>query len=91
VYGIGFKVLSMKINYLASFKHEHICIRSLSMEIIYPTFVIAWYRCGVDFHENKLPCICSVYGIGFKVLSMKINYLASFKHEHKHERHVHGN
>jgi len=28
------------------------------------------------FHENKLPGTCSVHDIGFKVLSMKISYLA---------------
>jgi hypothetical protein len=33
------------------------------------------------FHENKLPYICSMYDTGFKVLSMKINYLAPFKHK----------
>jgi hypothetical protein len=31
-------------------------------------------------------CICSVYDIGCKVLSMKMNYLASFKHKHKHQK-----
>jgi hypothetical protein len=34
-------------------------------------------------HRNKLPYICSMYDTGFKVLSMKINYLAPFKHKHK--------
>jgi hypothetical protein len=29
---------------------------------------IAWYKCPEVFHENKLPCTCSVYDIGFKVL-----------------------
>jgi hypothetical protein len=28
-------------------------------------------------HENKLPCICPVYDIGFKVSSMRISYLVS--------------
>jgi hypothetical protein len=37
-------------------------------------------------HENKLPYICSMYDTGFKVLSMKINYLAPFKHKHKHQK-----
>jgi len=36
-------------------------------------------------HENKLPYICSMYDTGFKVLSMKINCLAPFKHKHKHK------
>jgi len=38
------------------------------------------------FHENKLPYICSMYDTGFKVLSMKINYLVPFKHKHKHQK-----
>ena len=29
------------------------------------------------FPENKLPCICPVYDIGFKVLSMRISYHVS--------------
>ena len=28
-------------------------------------------------HENKLPCICPVFDIGFKVSSMRISYLVS--------------
>jgi len=32
-----------------------------------------------------------VYDIGFKVLSMKISYLSSFKHKHKHQKLVHEN
>jgi hypothetical protein len=32
--------------------------------------------------ENKLPYICSMYDTGFKVLSIKINYLAPFKPSH---------
>jgi hypothetical protein len=28
---------------------------------------------------------------GFKVLSMKINYLAPFKHKHKHQKLAHEN
>ena len=28
---------------------------------------------------------------GFKVLSMKINYLALFKHKHKHQKRAHEN
>jgi hypothetical protein len=31
------------------------------------------------FLANKLPYICPMYNTGFKVLSMKINYLAPFK------------
>jgi len=41
---------------------------------------ITWYMYHNVFYENMLPCICSLYDIGFKVLSMKINFLASFKH-----------
>ena len=47
---------------------------------------IVWHRRHQVFHDNKLPCICSVYDIGFKVLSIKINYLSSFKHKHKHHK-----
>jgi hypothetical protein len=43
------------------------------------------------FHKNNLPYICSMYYTGFKVLSMKINYLAPFKHKHKHQRLAHEN
>jgi hypothetical protein len=43
------------------------------------------------FHENMLPYICSFYDTGFKVLSMKINYLAPFKHKQKHLKLVHEN
>jgi hypothetical protein len=43
------------------------------------------------FHENKLPYIFSIYDTGFKVLSMKIYYLAPFKHKHKHQRLAHEN
>jgi hypothetical protein len=32
------------------------------------------------------PYICSMYDTGFKVLSMNINYLAPFKHKHKHQK-----
>jgi hypothetical protein len=43
------------------------------------------------FNENKLPYICSMYDTGVKVLSMKINYLAPFKHKHKHQKVAHEN
>jgi hypothetical protein len=43
------------------------------------------------FHKNKLPYICSMYATGFKVLSMKINCLAPFKHKHKHQKLAHEN
>jgi hypothetical protein len=52
-------------------------------------FFIAWNRSHEVFNENKLPYICSMYGTGFKVLSMKINYLAPFKHKHRHQKLVH--
>jgi len=56
VYDIGFKLLSMKINYLASFKHKH----------KYQNLV----------HENYLPDIPSLHGIGVMTFSIKISYLA---------------
>jgi hypothetical protein len=43
------------------------------------------------FPKNKLPYICSMYDTGFKAVSMKINYLAPFKHRHKHQKLAHGN
>jgi hypothetical protein len=43
------------------------------------------------FHENKLPYLCSMYDTGVKVLSIKINYLAPFKHKHKHQKFAHEN
>jgi hypothetical protein len=49
------------------------------------------YFHGYVFHENKLPYICSMYGTGFKVLSMKIKYFAPFKHIHKHQKLGHEN
>jgi hypothetical protein len=39
----------------------------------------------------KLPYICSMYDTGVKVLSIKINYLAPFKHKHKHQKFAHEN
>jgi hypothetical protein len=41
--------------------------------------------------KNKLPYIRSMFDTGVKVLSMKINYLAPFKHKHKHLKLVHEN
>jgi hypothetical protein len=43
------------------------------------------------FSKNKLPYICSMYDTGFKVLSMKINYLAPFKHKYKYQMLAHEN
>jgi hypothetical protein len=43
------------------------------------------------FHKNKLPYICSMNDTGVNVLSIKINYLASFKHKHKHQKFSHEN
>jgi hypothetical protein len=40
-----------------------------------------WNRSHDVFHDNKQPYICSMHETGFKVLSMKINYLAPFKHK----------
>jgi hypothetical protein len=53
--------------------------------------VVSWDRSHDVFHENKLPYICSMYDTGVKVLSMKINYLAPFKHKHKHQKFAHEN
>jgi hypothetical protein len=50
-----------------------------------------WDRSHDVFHKNKLPYICSMYDTGFKVLSMKINYLEPFKHKHKHQKFAHEN
>jgi hypothetical protein len=58
-------------------------------QVVY--FFITWDRSREVFHEYKLPCICPVYDIGVKVLSMKINYLAPFKHEHKQQKFAHEN
>jgi hypothetical protein len=46
---------------------------------------------GQASDKNKPPYICSMYDTGFKVLSMKINYLAPFKHKHKHQKFAHEN
>jgi hypothetical protein len=54
-------------------------------------YFVAWDRSHDVFHKIKLPYICSMYDTGFKVLSMKINYLAPFKHKHKHEKFAHEN
>jgi hypothetical protein len=56
-------------------------------------YAYAWTVQGSHdvFHENKLPYISSMYDTGFKVLSMKINYLAPFKHKHKHQKFAHEN
>jgi hypothetical protein len=47
---------------------------------------VAWERSHDVFHKNKLPYICSISDTGFKVLSMKINYLAPFRHMHKYQK-----
>jgi hypothetical protein len=89
VYDIGFKVLSMKITTLHH-SNISISIRGLSMKIS-SHFFVAWDRSHDVFYNNKLPYICSMYDTGVKVLSMKINYLAPFKHKHKHLKPVHEN
>jgi hypothetical protein len=53
--------------------------------------IVAWDRSHDVFHKNKLPYICSMYDTGFKVLSMKINYLAPFKHKYKYQMLAHEN
>jgi hypothetical protein len=57
MYDTGFKVLSMKINYFAPFKHKH--------------------KHQKFAHENYLPEIPSLHGIGVMTFSMKISYLTS--------------
>jgi hypothetical protein len=52
-------------------------------------FFIAWNRSHEVFHDNKLPYIFSMYDTCFHVLSIKINYLAPFKHKHKHQKLAH--
>jgi hypothetical protein len=52
-------------------------------------YFVAWDRSHDVFHKNKIHYICSMYDTGFKMLSMKINYLAPFKHKHKHEKFAH--
>jgi hypothetical protein len=91
MYDTCFKVLSMKI---ITLHHSDISIniRSLPMKISYLVFLRCMgYRSHDVFHKNKLPYICSMYDTGFKVLSMKINYLAPFKHKHKHQKFAHEN
>ena len=82
----GFKVLSMKINYLAPFKHKHKYQSLCPWKLATLHSFVAWDSSHDIFHKNKLPYICSMYDTGFKVLSMKINYLAPFKHKHKHQK-----
>jgi hypothetical protein len=79
MYDTGFKVLSMKINYLAPWK------------LATSHAFVAWDRSHDVFHKNKLPYICSMSDTGVKVLSMKINYLAPFKHKHKYQTLAHEN
>jgi hypothetical protein len=73
VYDIGFKVLSMTINYLSSFKHKH-KHQTLVMKISYLTSLNRIEVMKFSMNISYLD-ISSVYDIGFKVLSMKINYL----------------
>jgi hypothetical protein len=104
VYDIGFKVLSMKINYLAWKTSWLLSNETKEWEVanfhgqtsdayayvwMVPGSLFSWNTSWLLFHA--MPCICPVYDIGFKVLSMKINYLAPFKHEHKHLKLVHEN
>jgi hypothetical protein len=45
----------------------------------------------LSFLHCKLALICSMHDTGFKVLSMKIKYIAPFKHKHKHQKLAHEN
>jgi hypothetical protein len=91
MYDTGFKVLSMKINYFAPFKHKH-KHQKFANENWLPD-IPSLHGIGVVtcFHENKLPFICSKYDTGFKVLSIKIKYFAPFKYKHKHQKLAHEN
>jgi hypothetical protein len=42
-------------------------------------------------HQTLPVADISMYDTGVKVLSMKINYLAPFKHKHKHQKLAHEN
>jgi hypothetical protein len=44
-----------------------------------------------NFHGPASDYICSMYDTGVKVLSMKINYLAPFKHKDKYPKLAHEN
>ena len=81
----GFKVLSMKINYLAPFKHKHRHQKFVHENYLPP--IPSLHGIGVMTFsiKHKLPYIFSMSDTGFKVLSLKINYLAPFKHKHKHQ------
>jgi hypothetical protein len=61
------------------------------MKISYLASFVAWDRSLDIFHKNQLPYICSMYDTGVKVLSMKINYPAPFKHKHKYQKLAHEN
>jgi hypothetical protein len=62
------------------------CANINCIKLVTRPFFIAWNRSHDVFHENMLPYICSLHDTGFKVLSMKINYLAPFKHKHNHQK-----
>jgi hypothetical protein len=89
----GNEMLSMKKIYIASLLCVTLVPKWYPWKLATWHSFIVWYRSREVFHENKLPCISSVYDTGFKVSSMKINYLASFKHKHnhKHQKRVYEN
>jgi hypothetical protein len=47
--------------------------------------MLEWWKV-VYVHGKHSETFCSMYDTGFKVLSMKIKYLAPFKHKHKHQK-----
>ena len=85
----GNEMLSMKKIYIASLLCVILVPKWYPWKLATRHSFIAWYGSHKVFHENNLSCICPTSDIGFKMLSMKINYLASFKH--KHQKLVHGN
>jgi hypothetical protein len=68
---IGIKVLSMKINYLVPFKHKH-------QKLVHEnelSYILTLH--GIDVMKFSIKISYLVYHIVFKILSMKISYLAS--------------
>ena len=90
MYDTGFKVLSLKINYLAPFKHKH-KHQKFAHENWLPR-IPSLHGIGVMTFSIKISYLTSAMSdTGVKVLSMKINYLAPFKHKHKHQKLAHEN
>jgi len=75
---LGFKMLSMKINYTYIFRTCGIGIRRLYINISQ----LRWCHCVIQvaqcYSRKMLPCINPVCDIGTKVVSIKISYLPIF-------------